>query len=177
MFSSLVLHASLYQQGSFVYTVGSPQTKIISLLPAHTNNRIIVETMGDGNNIQPVVHYKLTHYAKQVYLARRASRTALIIHLPVKNTVKPIKIFTIVNVGYFSFINIKRGTVTRRGILFKSPITSSSVCTHGEGTALYKHKTWASCLFFFIGYLVSTHIFVIVIPAGNIRGFVFLLAE
>ena len=91
-----------------------------------------------------MAHYNLIHFSKQC-IWQCSINDLLIVRISrrIKNIVQPIKIFTIVNIGYLGLVNIERRNGYTAGNIIPIAHYIFFSLTHGEGTTLYKHKTGA----------------------------------
>src|SRR5690349_4719915 len=139
------------------------------LSPGYTYNRIVViRWVAEVVFYQRLVVSKLTAPYQGI---RYSTCSDIFVFIAIEHIVYPVQIFTIVNIAYLSAVDVK-GVYSFTGgdvvpvahyILFSG--------AHGKGTTLNKHQSGTGTLFFFTGYLVSAHVFIIVIPTGNVRLF------
>src|ERR1017187_6937466 len=87
--------------------------------------------------------------------------------IPVKYIIDPVQIFAVVHIGYFRSVYVKRVhryapwniVPVAHYVFFSSP--------HGKSTSLDEYQTWSGPLFLLTGYLVTTHILIIIVPTGH----------
>src|SRR5438105_2932860 len=86
------------------------------------------------------------------------------IFFTIKYGVYPVQVFTVMDVSYFSTVDIKGvdGFTGMNVIPVDHYVFFHS--SHLEGTILNKYQPGAGPLFLFSGYLVATHVLVVIIP-------------
>ncbi len=142
------------------------------LLPGNSNNRIIIIS-----RIPEIIfHIRLvvSQFAPPNQgIGKRHSHNSSV---AIKSIIEPIKIFAIVYISYFSFINIERVDTYAAGNIIPIAHYIIFFSTHHKSTSLHKNKARPRFLLLRFKHMKITIIFIIVIPTCYGR-FIFFLAK
>src|SRR5687768_2352250 len=144
------------------------------LLPGYSNYRIVVV-----RRVTEIIFYQwlvvgqLTAPYKGIGQCTIAHGQVLVAF---KYVVDPVQVFAIMDIRNLRTVDIERVHSLTRGDVI--PITHYVLfhSSHGKGTTLNKHQSGTGPLLFFTGYLVTSHVLIVVVPTGYV-GLLFLFAE
>ena len=145
----------------FIYTVCSPNTIIFCLFPGNTYYRIIII-----RRMTEIIFYIRFVVSKFTSPNQSIGFSAIYYCLVLRiteNIFYPIQIHSVVNIGYFCFVNKKRiySHSSRHIIPISHYIFLRS--THGKCTALHKYQTGSSFNGFWFSHIKIAVGFIVIV--------------